>query len=186
MGMGLNVFCPTDQSLETDATWSDHRAGLRIGYLQFFPWKPFSSQPALPVLTLYEQLSLLFLHASIPLSPSCLQKAIVHACQHQTQARQAPLSTRLPRQEYWSGFPFPSPDPGIESASAICRVFDRKRALQVKITHCLGRHPTEFEVARARTFTDSRKVLMVPNATWKLMPSLLTCISCIGRGILYH
>ena len=38
-----------------------------------------------------------------------------------TVARQAPLSTKLPRQEYWSGFPFPSPgdlpDPGIEPGS---------------------------------------------------------------------
>ena len=38
-----------------------------------------------------------------------------------TAARQAPLSKGLPRQEYWSGLPFPSPgdlpDPGIEPAS---------------------------------------------------------------------
>ena len=27
-----------------------------------------------------------------------------------TVAHQAPLSTRLPRQEYWSGLPFPSPE----------------------------------------------------------------------------
>ena len=36
-------------------------------------------------------------------------------------ARQAPLSMELPRQEYWSGFPFPSPGglprPGIKPAS---------------------------------------------------------------------
>ena len=35
--------------------------------------------------------------------------------------RQAPLSMRFPRQEYWSGLPFPSPrnlpDPGIEPMS---------------------------------------------------------------------
>ena len=38
-----------------------------------------------------------------------------------TVARQAPLSTGFPRQEYWSGLPFPSPgdlsDPGIEPKS---------------------------------------------------------------------
>ena len=38
-----------------------------------------------------------------------------------TVARQAPLSMEFPRQEYWSGLPFPSPgdlpDPGIEPAS---------------------------------------------------------------------
>ena len=39
----------------------------------------------------------------------------------QTIARQAPLSMGFPRQEYWSGFPFPSPgdlpNPGIEPTS---------------------------------------------------------------------
>ena len=38
-----------------------------------------------------------------------------------TVAHQAPLSTGFPRQEYWSGLPFPSlgdlPDPGTERAS---------------------------------------------------------------------
>ena len=38
-----------------------------------------------------------------------------------TVARQAPLSVGFPRQEYWSGLPFPSPgdlpDPGIEPRS---------------------------------------------------------------------
>ena len=38
-----------------------------------------------------------------------------------TVARQAPLSVGFPRQEYWSGLPFPSPGdlpaPGIEPGS---------------------------------------------------------------------
>ncbi len=38
-----------------------------------------------------------------------------------TVTRQAPLSMRFPRQEYWSGLPFPSPgdlpNPGIEPGS---------------------------------------------------------------------
>ena len=38
-----------------------------------------------------------------------------------TVARQAPLSMRFPRQEYWSGLPFPSPgdlpNPGTEPTS---------------------------------------------------------------------
>ena len=38
-----------------------------------------------------------------------------------TVARQAPLALGFPRQEYWSGLPFPSPgdlpDPGIEPTS---------------------------------------------------------------------
>ena len=41
----------------------------------------------------------------------------------QTIASQAPLSMGLPRQEYWSGLPFPSPgdlpDPRIELGSVI-------------------------------------------------------------------
>ena len=40
-----------------------------------------------------------------------------------TVACQAPLSMEFSRQEYWSGFPFPSPgdlpDPGIKSASPV-------------------------------------------------------------------
>ena len=40
-----------------------------------------------------------------------------------TRARQAPLSIEFFRQEYWSGFPFPSPgdlpDPGIEPVTPL-------------------------------------------------------------------
>ena len=40
-----------------------------------------------------------------------------------TVACQAPLSVGFPRQEYWSGLPFPSPgdppDPGIELVSSV-------------------------------------------------------------------
>ena len=40
-----------------------------------------------------------------------------------TIAYQAPLSMRFPRQEYWSGLPFPSPgnlpDPEIKSTSPV-------------------------------------------------------------------
>ena len=39
-----------------------------------------------------------------------------------TVACQSPLSMEFPRQEYWSGYPFPSPrdlpDPGIEHVSS--------------------------------------------------------------------
>ena len=39
-----------------------------------------------------------------------------------TGAHQAPLSVGFPRQQYWSGLPFPSPgdlpDPGIEPMSS--------------------------------------------------------------------
>ena len=40
-----------------------------------------------------------------------------------TVAQQAPVSMGFPRQEYWSGLPFPSPgdlpDPGIEPVSPV-------------------------------------------------------------------
>ena len=43
-----------------------------------------------------------------------------------TVARQAPLSVEFPRQEYWSGLPFPSsgdlPDPGIKPRSPALQV----------------------------------------------------------------
>ena len=52
---------------------------------------------------------------------------LVHACSVQLFVApwaapcQAPLSTGFPRQEYWSGLPFPSPgdlpDPGMKSVS---------------------------------------------------------------------
>ena len=44
---------------------------------------------------------------------------------HGTVACQVPLSMGFPRQEYWSGLPFPSPgdlpDPGIEPVALHCR-----------------------------------------------------------------
>ena len=40
-----------------------------------------------------------------------------------TVARQAPVSMGFPRQEYWSGWPFPSPgdlpDPGIKPLTPV-------------------------------------------------------------------
>ena len=43
-------------------------------------------------------------------------------------ARQAPLSMAFPRQEYWSGLPFPSPgdlpNPGIEPGSPTLQADD--------------------------------------------------------------
>ena len=46
---------------------------------------------------------------------------VSNAVTPRTVARQAPLSMRLPRQDYWSGLPSPPPgdlpDPGIELTS---------------------------------------------------------------------
>ena len=40
---------------------------------------------------------------------------------HGTVAHQAPLSMGFPKQEYWSGLPFPSLEPGIKPRSLHCR-----------------------------------------------------------------
>jgi len=49
-------------------------------------------------------------------------------------ARQAPLFMRFPRQEYWSGLPFPSPgdlpNPGIEPVSPALQVDSLPLSLQ--------------------------------------------------------
>ena len=49
---------------------------------------------------------------------------------HGTVARQAPLSMEFPRQEYWSGLPFPTsghlPRPGTESVSLCISCFGRQ------------------------------------------------------------
>ena len=46
---------------------------------------------------------------------------VLHFATPQAVARQAPLSMGFPRQEYWSGLPFPSPgyhpNPGIKPVS---------------------------------------------------------------------
>ena len=60
-----------------------------------------------------------------------LRESVLHCVQLfvtlWTVARQVPLSMRFPRQEYWSGLPFPPPgdlpDPGIESVSCTAGEF---------------------------------------------------------------
>ena len=51
----------------------------------------------------------------------CVAQSCVTLCDSQTAVFQAPLSMGFPRQEYWSGLPFPSPgdlsDLGIEPGS---------------------------------------------------------------------
>ena len=61
------------------------------------------------------------------IQPACLHAKLLQLyltfCTLWTITHQAPLSMGFPRQEYWSGLPFPSPgnlsDPGIESASVM-------------------------------------------------------------------
>ena len=51
----------------------------------------------------------------------CVCVVVSNSLQPHTLAHQAPLSMEFPRQEYWSGLPFPSPgdlpDPRIEPMS---------------------------------------------------------------------
>ena len=67
-----------------------------------------------------------------------------------TVAHQAPLSMAFPRQEYWSGLPFPSPgdlsDPGIEPRSPVLQ------------TDSLLPEPTENQVLKglAKWFSSSQ------------------------------
>ena len=66
------------------------------------------------------------------LSCSDMQSHVQLFAIQETVAHQAPLPMGFPRQEYWSGLPFPSPgdllDPGIEptSSAMIGRFFTYK------------------------------------------------------------
>ena len=78
-----------------------------------WPWRPQSAtldgQEQIPIIRVYDQL--LF-------SCKVVSNSFVTP---RTVALQVPLSLRFPMQEYWSGFPFPSPgdlcNPGIELMS---------------------------------------------------------------------
>ena len=54
-------------------------------------------------------------------------------------AHQAPLSMGFPRQEYWSGLPFPSPgdfpDPGIKHTSPAFRWSPTLQAASLPLSH---------------------------------------------------
>jgi len=58
-----------------------------------------------------------------------------------TVARQAPLSKEFPRQEYWSGLPFPSrgdlPDPGIKPRSPALLANSLPSELPGKLPRCV-------------------------------------------------
>ena len=56
-----------------------------------------------------------------------------------TVASQASLSLGFPRQEYWSGLPFPSPEdlpnPGMKPASPACQIFPVWQADSLPLSH---------------------------------------------------
>ena len=106
------------RELKSRALWQPRRLGLRERWEE--GWR------AREEIYVYLQL----IHADIWQKPTQYCKAIVlsHFSHFRffvtpwTAECQAPLSMGFPRQEYWSGVPFPSPgdlpDPGIEPGSA--------------------------------------------------------------------
>jgi len=66
-----------------------------------------------------------------------------------TVACQAPLSVEFPRQEYWSGLPFPSPgdlpDPGIKPESPVSQA-DSLPTEPGKLTLQIGSAKTEIQI----------------------------------------
>ena len=74
----------------------------------------------------------------------------------------APPFTGFPRQEYWSGLPFPSPgdlpDPGIEPASPVSPV------LQANSSHCTTWEAGFHERAAEKLTLYSRKPTLPPPA----------------------
>ena len=126
-----------------------------------------------------------------------------------TIARQAPLSMRFSRQEYWSGFPCPPPgvlsSPGIEPASpALAGTFftteppGKPSPLPCAVLSCFS-CVWLFAMPWTVTHQDPRSmgILQAIIREWVAMPSSRgffqpqdwTCISylsCIGRRILYH
>ena len=67
-----------------------------------------------------------------------------------TIARQAPLSMEFPRQEYWSGLPFPSPKPPYDPAIPL-----------------LGTYPEETKLEKDICISLSVSALFTIARTWK-------------------
>ena len=98
--------------------WCWRQAGRLISHLVRCGWDPGSSLPTpaatpLPGLDRGRMMMFLLLFSLQVMSDSLSPMG--------NTARQAPLSMRFPRQEYWSGLPFPFPgdlpDPGMEPMS---------------------------------------------------------------------
>ena len=75
-----------------------------------------------------------------------------------TVGHQAPVSMGFPRQEYWSGLPFPSPgdlpDPEIEPRSPALQADALTSKPRGKPTHCLGGVNNQL----TSNFTETRQV----------------------------
>ena len=118
-----------------------------------------------------------------------------------TAAFQAPLPMGFSRQEYWSGVPLPSPGDlphlvywilgGV--FKALCRQrpysqtcdFSSSRVQMWELDHSLTDYsPPGFSV---RGISQARilQLIAIPFSRGSSPPSDLTCVSCIGRLILY-
>ena len=93
-----------------------------------------------------------------------------------TVARQAPLCMRFPRQEYWSGLPFPTPgglsDPRIEPTSLGSLALAGRFFTPVPLGHPVLRQETFSTIFKKKKKTteqsvvlqkESRKLLLEPN-----------------------
>ena len=95
-----------------------------------------------------------------------------------TVACQAPLSMRFPRQEYWSGWPFPSPgdlpDPGIKPKSPSLR----KDSLS---TEPLEKPQTYLSLWKIWGFKKSREIAYTFLGVW-----MLETTACPFKGPAYR
>ena len=108
------------------------------------------------------------LHSMLELS--CVQLFVIPW----TVAHQAPLSMEFPRQEYWSGLPFPPPgdlpDPGIEPRSLMSPVLQAD-SLPVELSW------KRFLDSRSSQFQLSHVAMFLPTVIARSSPRLLlmTC-----------
>ena len=124
-------------------------------------------------------------------------------------ACQAPLSTEFPKQEYWRGLPFPSlgdlPDPRIELVSLYCRHIVYCWATREALTICLLLCAQLLQSCPTLCNSMDRRlpgysvhgIFPARILEWVAMPSHkgsswprdqthITCVSCIGRWVLYQ
>ena len=102
-----------------------HDSTMGPSQRMFFSSRFFLIAPAWPEITFIHNFSktfpMLFPHLLLS-SCVCVLRCVLFATPY-TVAYQAPLSMGFPRQEYWSGLPFPSSgdltDPGIKPKSPV-------------------------------------------------------------------
>ena len=128
-------------SLCLSSPQNPHRAAKRSCHLEADPWVAEKRYPGAAS------------QAELTCFPVCvLSRAVVsNSATPRTVARQAPLSMRFPRREYWSGLPFSPPgdlpDPGME-AVPLCLL----RWRQILYHWATKKAPTCFQRELSRSF----------------------------------